>query len=59
MNARIESKRAAQWRRPFYDGIAHYNGKIHNCKRWRNRRKAQKQWQQAINRYFHKMLARH
>jgi len=59
MTGRIIHKHITKWQKPFYDGIAHYNGKIHNCKRWRNRRKAEKQWQQAINRYFNRMLARH
>ena len=56
MNARINHKHITQWQKPFRDGIAHYNGKIRNCKRWRNRRKAQKIWQRSINKYFKKML---
>lgn len=59
MNARIRSKQISQWSRPFHDGIAQYNSKIHNCKRWRNRRKAQKMWTLSINRYFKAKLARH
>ena len=42
MTGRIIHKHITKWQKPFHDGIAHYNGKIHNCKRWRNRRKAQK-----------------
>lgn len=43
MKARLKNKQIAQWQRQFYDGIAHYNAKLHKCKRWRNRRKARKQ----------------
>lgn len=42
MNTRIKHKHITQWYAPFHNAIAHYNGKIHNCPRWRNRRKAQK-----------------
>ena len=42
MNARIIHKQITKWQRPFRDAIIHYNGKIHKCTRWRNRRKAQK-----------------
>ena len=50
MNARIIHKHIAQWQKPFHNGIAHYNGKIRNCKRWRNRRKAQRMWTLSIQR---------
>ena len=42
MKGRTIHKHIAQWQIPFRKGIWHYNAKIHNCKRWRNRRKAQK-----------------
>lgn len=59
MKNRTYSKRVKQWQKPFHDSIAHYNAIIHQCKRWRNRRKAQKMWTQSINRYFKTRLARH
>lgn len=42
MKGRTIHKHIAQWQIPFHKSIWHYNAKIHNCKRWRNRRKAQK-----------------
>ena len=48
MNTRIINKHITQWQRPFRDAIAHYNGKIRKCKRWRNRRKAQKLYNNRI-----------
>ena len=59
MKNRTNSKHIKQWRQPFHDSIAHYNATIHHCKRWRNRRKAQRMWTQSINRYFKAKLARH
>lgn len=52
MKARTYSKHSAQWRNPFYDAIAHYNAKIRGCKRWRNRHKAQKQYNDRIWRKY-------
>lgn len=56
MNARINHKHITQWQKPFRDGIAHYNGKIRNCKRWRNRRKAQKQYNNRMWRNIKKRI---
>lgn len=57
MKARAYHKHIVQWQKPFHDGIAHYNGKINNCQRWRNRRKAQRMWTQNITRNIMKNLA--
>lgn len=51
MKNRTYSKHIAQWQKPFHDSIAHYNGKIHHCKRWRNRRKAQKLFDAIWHKY--------
>lgn len=52
MKARTYSKHSAQWQKPFHDAIAHYNAKIYGCKRWHNRRKAQKQYNDKIWRKY-------
>ena len=48
MSKRIRCKHIAQWQKPFHDAIAYYNGKIRECGRWRNRRKAQKLYNNTI-----------
>ena len=52
MKFRIDKKHTRQWQQPFHDAIAHYNAKTHHCKRWRNRRKAQKQYNDRIWREY-------
>lgn len=48
MNTRTRHKHIAQRYKPFHDAIARYNGKIRKCNRWRNRRKAQKLYNNSI-----------
>lgn len=50
MNARIIHKHITRWQAPISDRISRYNGRLRNCKRWRNRRKAQKMWTLSIQR---------
>lgn len=55
MKGRTIHKKIVQWQKPFRTAIIHYNSKIHNCQRWRNRHKAQKLadhwWHELKKRY--------